>query len=49
MRPIEVFMSKRRKFSIEFKSGALQQANQPGLSCAQVARELAIRDNLLTR
>lgn len=42
-------MSKRRKFSAEFKLGAVEQANQPGISCAQVARELGIRDNLLTR
>jgi len=42
-------MSKRRKFSAEFKRGAVQQASQPGVSCAQVARELGIRDNLLTR
>jgi transposase len=42
-------MSKRRKFSAEFKRGAVEQAIQPGVSCAQVARELGIRDNLLTR
>ena len=42
-------MSKRRKFSAEFKRGALEQPNQPGVSCAQVARELGIWDNLLTR
>ena len=42
-------MSKRRKFSAEFKRGALEQASQPGVSCAQVARELGIRDTLLTR
>ena len=42
-------MSKRRKFSTEFKRGAVQQASQPGVSCAQIARELGIRDNLLTR
>jgi transposase len=42
-------MSKRRKFSPEFKRGAVEQARQPGVSCAQVARELGIRDNLLTR
>ena len=42
-------MSKRRKFSAEFKRGAVEQANQPGVSCAQVARDLGIRDNLLTR
>ncbi len=42
-------MSKRRKFSAEFKRGAVEQAIKPGVSCAQVARELGIRDNLLTR
>ncbi|MBN4953748.1 IS3 family transposase [Stenotrophomonas maltophilia] len=42
-------MSKRRKFSAEFKRGAIEQASQPGVSCAQVARELGIRDTLLTR
>ena len=42
-------MSKRRKFSAEVKRGAVGQASQPGVSCAQVARELGIRDNLLTR
>lgn len=42
-------MSKRRKFSAEFKRGAVEQASQAGVSCAQVARELGIRDNLLTR
>jgi transposase len=42
-------MSKRRKFSAEFKRGAVDQTRQPGVSCAQVARELGIRDNLLTR
>ena len=42
-------MAKRRKFSAEFKRGAVEQASQPGVSCAQVARELGIRDNLLTR
>ena len=33
-------MLKRRKFSAEFKRGAVEQANQPGVSCGQVAREL---------
>lgn len=42
-------MSKRRTFSAEFKRGAVEQARQPGVSCAQVARELGIGDNLLTR
>ena len=42
-------MSKRRKFSAEFKRGAVEQTRQMGVSCAQVARELGIRDGLLTR
>ena len=42
-------MSKRRKFSPEFKQGAVEQASQPGVSCAQIARELGIGENLLTR
>ncbi len=42
-------MSKRRKFSAEFKRGAVEQASRPGVSCAPVARELGIRDSLLTR
>ena len=42
-------MSKRRKFSAEFKRGAVEQASRPGVSCARVARELGIRDRLLTR
>lgn len=42
-------MSKRRKFSPEFKREAVQLARQPDVSCAQVARELGIGANLLTR
>ncbi|WP_139369217.1 transposase, partial [Xanthomonas axonopodis] len=42
-------MSKRRKFTAEFKRGAVEQASQPGVSCAQVARELGLRDTPLTR
>ena len=42
-------MSKRRKFSLQFKQGAVEQARQPSASCAQVARELGIGANLLTR
>ena len=42
-------MSKRRRFSAEFKHGAVEQTRQPGVTCAQVARELGIRDNLLSR
>jgi len=42
-------MSKRRSYSREFKQGAVEQCQQPGISCAQVARELGIGANLLTR
>ena len=42
-------MSKRRKFSLQFKQGAVEQVRQPGVSCAQVARELGVGANLLTR
>ena len=37
-------MSKRRKYSPEFKRGALEQARQPGISCAQLSLELGIED-----
>lgn len=42
-------MSKRRKYSVEFKRGAVEQVRQAGVSCARVARELGIREGLLTR
>lgn len=42
-------MSKRRKYSVEFKRGAVEQVRRAGVSCAQVARELGIGSNLLTR
>lgn len=42
-------MSKRRKFSADFKRGGVEPASQPGNSCAQVVRELGVRDSLLTR
>jgi len=42
-------MSKRRKYSEEFKRGAVEQLNQPGVTCAQVARELGIASNMLSR
>ena len=42
-------MSKRRTYSAEFKRGAVEQLNQPGVTCAQVARELGIAANMLTR
>jgi len=42
-------MSKRRKYSTAFKQGAVEQARHPGASCAQIARELGVGANLLTR
>jgi transposase len=42
-------MSKRRKYSPEFKRGAIEQARQPGISRAQISREPGIKANLLTR
>jgi transposase len=42
-------MSKRRKYSVEFKRGAVEQTRRSGVSCAQVARELGVGANLLTR
>ncbi len=41
-------MSKRRKFSAEFKRGEVEQASQPGATCAQVAWELGVGNALLT-
>ncbi len=35
-------MSKRRKYSAEFKQGAVEQTRHPGVSCAQIAHELGI-------
>lgn len=42
-------MSKRRRFSPEFKQGAVDQVRRQEVSCAQVARELGLGANLLTR
>ncbi len=42
-------MSKRRKYSPEFKQGAVEQVRQPGVSCTQVARELGIETSILAR
>lgn len=44
-----MFISKRSKFSSQFKQGAVEQVQQPGINCAQVARELCNGANLLTR
>jgi len=42
-------MEKRRKFSDEFKREAVALASQPGVTKAQVGRELGVNANLLTR
>ena len=39
----------RRNFTAEFKREAVRLANQSGVSKAQVARELGIHANVLTR
>jgi len=42
-------MTKRKRYSQEFKREAVAQANQPGVSCRQVALEIGVNPNLLTR
>ena len=42
-------MSKRRKYSPEFKQGAVEQTRQPEVSCSPFAYELGIASSLLTR
>lgn len=42
-------MSKRRKYSAEFKREAVALTQQPGVSCRQVALEIGVNPNLLTR
>ena len=42
-------MSKRKKYSPEFKREAVEQTRHPGVSCRQVALELGINANLLSR
>ena len=42
-------MSKRRKYSAEFKREAVTMANQPGVTKAQIGQELGINPNMLTR
>ncbi len=38
-------MSRRRKYSAEFKREAVAMANQPGIPLSQLARELGINAN----
>ncbi len=42
-------MSKRRKYSPEFKLEAVALTYQPGVSCRQIALEIGINPNLLSR
>lgn len=42
-------MTKRRKYSPEFKREAVALTKQPGVSCRQVAMEIGINPNLLSR
>jgi transposase len=38
-----------RKYSPEFKQGAVEQANQPNVTLAQVAKELGLNPGMLGR
>ena len=42
-------MTKRRKYSAEFKREAIALTQQPGVSCRQIALEIGINPNLLSR
>ncbi len=42
-------MAKRRKFSPEFKKEAVKLTRQPGVSCRQIALEIGIDPNMLSR
>ena len=42
-------MSKRSKYSEEFKSGAVSMVRQPGATVSQVARDIGVGSNLLFR
>ena len=42
-------MGSRRKYSQEFKQEAIQLSRQAGVSVSQVARDLGIAPNMLTR
>ncbi|HCL40501.1 MAG TPA: hypothetical protein DHW73_03910 [Pseudomonas sp.] len=44
-----MFMSKRRRYSPEFKREAIALSRQPGANCRQVALEIGINPNLLSR
>jgi len=42
-------MSKRKKYSTEFKREAVELSHQSNVSVSQVAREIGVRPNLLSR
>ncbi len=42
-------MTKRRQYSPEFKREAIALTQQPGVSCRQIALEIGINPNLLSR
>lgn len=42
-------MTKRRRFSPEFKHEAVALTRQPGVSCRQVALDIGINPNMLSR
>ncbi len=42
-------MTRRRKYSAEFKREAVQLANHPGVAKSQIAQELGINSNMLGR
>lgn len=42
-------MTKRRKFSSEFKREAVKLTQQSSISCSQIALEIGVAPNLLSR
>lgn len=42
-------MSKRRKFTAEFKREAVEMVRRTGTSCRQIATDLGINPNMLSR
>ena len=42
-------MTKRTRYSQEFKREAVAMASQPGVTCLQVALEIGVNPNLLSR
>ncbi len=42
-------MTKRTRYSQEFKREAVAMASEPGVTCRQVALEIGVNPNLLTR